>query len=425
MWNFLGKINGFRLFSEDGFKDLKPSHSSAKQPRICILGGGFSGLYTALYLRRFHWLKSPNCQITLVDQKDHFLFTPLLYELVTEEMQRWEIAPSYQKLLAKTKIQFCQAIIQGVDLETRLVKLQDGGQLAYDYLVLAVGIEACLDRVPGAASYALPFRTLADAERLKEQLRILEFSNGQRLRLTIVGGGPSGVELACKLAEQFPRRGQVALIEMGKEILQSFSPYIRAAAHRALKACGVQVHLDTRIEAIEPKQIILVCKAQITTLPVDLVLWTAGNQSIEWVRNLACQHNSQGQVLTLSTLQLVDYPEVFALGDLAESRDALGFPVPATAQAAWQEADCAARNIRAALTSRPLQRFRFRNRGDMLTLGKGKAVVSSSALNLEGPLAGVIRRLVYSVRLPTLRHRLQVFKYLLGSWVLKRLRHCW
>ena len=349
----------------------------------------------------------------------------MLYELVTGELQRWEIAPSYQKLLARTKIQFYQTIIQGVDLETRLVKLQGGGQLAYDYLVLAVGIEACLDRVTGAATYALPFRTVADAERLKEQLRILEVSNRRRLRLTIVGGGPSGVELACKLAERLLGRGQVELIEMGKEILQSFPPYIRAAAHRALKARGVQVHFETCIEAIEPQQIILVRKAQMTTLPVDLVLWTAGNRSIEWVRKLACRHNSQGQVLALPTLQLVDYPEVFALGDLAESRDARDFRVPATAQAAWQQADCAARNIRAALTSRPLQRFRFRNRGDMLTLGKETAVVSSSVLNLEGRLAGVIRRLVYSLRLPTLRHRLQVFRYLLVSWVLKRLRHCW
>ena len=251
-------------------RSLTPKQTlrSENPARICILGGGFGGLYSALYLRRFHWLKSPNCQITLVEQKDHFLFTPLLYELVTGELQRWKIAPSYQKLLANTNIQFCQQKIQGVNLQTRQVKLEGGYQLAYDYLVLAVGGQTWLANVPGVDTYALSFRTLADVECLQEKLRV-------------------------------------------------------------------------------------------------------------------------------------------------------------TAQAAYQQAACAARNINAALTGRRLRRFHYWHLGDMLTLGKGAAVVSSYFLTLEGSLAATIRRLVYIQRLPTLRHRLQVLKHLFVSSVLKALRFCW
>jgi NADH dehydrogenase len=413
-----------KLDSERHRRQVKSEQTprrSATPTRICILGGGFGGLYTALYLHRLRRLKSENCQITLVEQKDHFLFTPLLYELVTGELQTWEIAPSFEKLLGPTNIQFCQEIIEGVDLETHQVKLQSGTQLAYDYLVLAVGGQTHLNGIPGASAYAIPFRTLADTQRLKEQLRFLEGSDRTRIRVAIVGGGPNGVELAGKIADRLGERGEVRLIDRGKEILKTFSPSSRAAAHRALKARRVQIDLETSIEAIEPDQITLVQENQITNFPVDLVLWTAGTRSIEWVRNLACRHNDQGQLLSLPTLQLVDYPEVFALGDLAEIKDARGKPVPATAQAAFQQAACAAWNLKAALTGRPLRRFRYLHLGEMLTLGTNAAAVSSFGISLEGFLACLTRRLVYLQRLPTLRHRLQVLWHWLTSSVLKGL----
>lgn len=399
---------------------------SGSPPSICILGGGFSGLYTALYLQRFPNLRSSDsCRIALVEPKDRFLFTPLLYELVTGELKRWEIAPTYKKLLHRKNVRFYQDTVQGVDLELRQVKMQSGELLTYDYLVLAVGGETRFDSIPGAATYALPFRSLTDAENLKEQLRCLETSNRKFIRIAIAGGGPNGVELACKLADRLKQRGQVYLLERGKQILKPFSISSQIAAYQALKARNVQVALETSIDAIAADQIRLVSQGQVRTLDMDLVLWTAGIQSIEWVQNLPCQHNDRGQLLTLPNLRLVDYPEVFALGDLAAIQDAQGRQVPATAQAAYQQASCAAHNLQAILIGRPLLSFRYLHLGEMLTLGTNAAVVSSFGLSLKGTLARAIRQWAYLYRMPTLQHRLQVVRYWFANWLFKVLTSHW
>ncbi|GET42128.1 NAD(P)/FAD-dependent oxidoreductase [Microseira wollei] len=381
--------------------------------KICILGGGFGGLYTALYLRRFPWAKSPDCQITLVEQKERFLFTPLLYELVTGELKPWEIAPSFDKLLAKKNIQFCQATIEGVDLKARQVKLLGGERLSYDYLVLAVGGKTHTDGVPGAAQYALPFRTLADARYLDERLRSLEATDLPQIRVATIGGGASGVELACKVADRLGKRGHILLVERGAQILKPFPSGLRRGAYRALQARQIQVELRTGVDAIAPNQITLVRDNRFTPLAVDLVLWTAGTKSIDWVSHLDCQQNDRGQLLTLPTLQLVDYPEVLALGDMAEIQYPKAQRIPATAQVAYQQADCAAHNLKALIKRRPLRHFRYLHLGDMLTLGVNAAVVSSFGINIEGRLASITRQLVYLQRLPTLRHRLQV----LWHWI--------
>lgn len=252
---------------------------------ICILGGGFGGLYTALYLQRFRLLKSPRYKITLIDRKDHLVFTPLLYERVTEELQAWEIAPRYRDLMRHTTVNFCQGNIQAVDLEKRQVKLQletlsELGQnlkiLNYNYLVLAVGVEMRLDNVPGAGAYGYPFRTVTDAERLNQRLNQLEQSNLPTIRVAVIGAGPSGVELACKVSDRLTRRGQVKLIERGQQLLKTFTPYSQKSAYRALTARRVQMEFETSVEAIEPDQITLINSNGKTHLPVDLVLWTVG-----------------------------------------------------------------------------------------------------------------------------------------------------
>ena len=138
-----------------------------QQPaRICILGGGFGGLYTALRLSQLPWTKQEKPEIILVDRSDRFLFSPLLYELMTGELQTWEIAPPFEELLAGTGVRFHQGIVTGIDLSAKHVQLQDGHALPYDRLVVSLGGETPLDLVPGSAEYALPFRSIADAYRL-------------------------------------------------------------------------------------------------------------------------------------------------------------------------------------------------------------------------------------------------------------------
>ncbi len=375
--------------------------------QICILGGGFGGLYTALYLSKFSW--SHKCQIILVEQKDRFLFTPLLYELLTGELQPWEIAPSYQKLLHKSNIKFCQDTIAEVDLKTQKVNLESGDRLNYDYLVLAVGTKGRVANIPGAARYALNFRSLADVESLQARLDLLERSGRVKLRVAIIGGGPNGVELACKLADRLQQRSQIHLIDRGSEILKDFSPGVRSASSRALKKRSIKLDLETSVAEITADSICLIHNNNSVTVPVDLVLWTAGVESRELLRDLSCPQDERGKILTRATLQVIDYPEVFALGDVAKIHNNTQ-SIPATAQAAYQQASRISKNIQAAIKGKTLKPFRYLHLGDMLTLGANAAVVGSFFLLLEGRLAAIMRKLIYIQRLPTNRHRLQVLK---------------
>jgi len=380
----------------------------SQQPaRICILGGGFGGLYTALRLSQLPW-ESEKPEIVLVDRSDRFLFSPLLYELLTGELQTWEIAPPFVELLASTGVRFCQGEAAEIDIYEQRVRLQDGIEIPYDRLVLALGGETPLDLVPGAASYAFPFRTLADAYRMEERLRLLEASTADKIRVAIVGAGYSGVELACKLADRLGERGRFRLVELSDQILKTSPEFNREAATKALEKRGVWLDLETKVESLEPNAIALEYKNQVDIIPVDLVVWTVGTRVAPIVRSLPLKQNQRGQLTATSALQVIDRPEIFALGDLAECRDAAGQQVPGTAQTAVQQADYAAWNIWASLTHRPLLPFRYQNLGEMMTLGIDNATLTGMGVKLEGPLAAIARRLAYLYRLPTLEHQIKV-----------------
>lgn len=380
----------------------------SQQPtRICILGGGFGGLYTALRLSQLPW-ESEKPEIVLVDQSDRFLFSPLLYELLTGELQTWEIAPPFAELLAGTGVRFYQGVVAGIDIDEQRVQLHDGPEIPYDRLVLALGGETPMDIVPGAMSYAFPFRSLTDAYRLEERLRVLEESPADKIRIAIAGAGYSGVELACKLSDRFGERARIRLIELSDQILRTSPEFNREAANKALEARGVWIDLETKIESIEPNAIALEYKNQVDTIPVDLVIWTIGTRVSPYVRSLPLKQNQRGQLTTTPTLQVVDHPEIFALGDLADCRDAEGGIVPATAQAAFQQADYTGWNIWASLSDRPLLPFRYQYLGEMMTLGINNATLTGLGIKLDGSLAHVARRLAYLYRMPTLDHQLKV-----------------
>ncbi len=376
--------------------------------RIVILGGGFGGLYTALRLSQLPWESEQKPEIVLVDQSDRFLFSPLLYELLTGELQTWEIAPPFAELLQGTGVRFYQAVASGIDLDQKQVNLQDGPAIPYDRLVLALGGETPLDLVPGATSYAYPFRTINDAYRLEERLRILEESDAEKIRVAIVGGGYSGVELACKLADRLGDRGRFRLIEISDQILRTSPEFNREAAKKALEARGVFLDLETKIESITQDTISLEYKSQVDTIPVDVVIWTVGTRVAPVVKALPLKQNQRGQITTNTTLQVLDHPEIFALGDLADCLDANGQQIPATAQAAFQQADYTAWNIWASLTNRPLLPFCYQQLGEMMALGKDNATLTGLGIKLDGSLAYIARRLAYLYRMPTFDHQLKV-----------------
>ena len=379
-----------------------------KTQRICILGGGFGGLYTALRLIQFPWESSKKPEIILIDQHDRFLFAPLLYELVTGELQTCEIAPPFEELLANTDIRFCQGVVSRIDLNQQQVQLENGQAFSYHRLILAMGGETPIEIVPGAAEYAIPFRTVNDAYRLKEKLRVLEASERDKIRIAVIGGGYSGVELACKLADRLPERGRIRLVERNEMILGTSPEFNRESASKALSEKNIWIDLETEVESIEATQISLKYKEQVDTIPVDIVLWTVGTKVAPIVKSLPLTKNQRQQIITNATLQVQDNEKIFAIGDLADCQDADGQKVPTTAQVAIQQSDYAAWNIWASLTGRPLLPFRYQALGEMMALGLDNATLTSLDIKLDGQIANLVRRLVYLYRLPTLEHQIKV-----------------
>jgi NADH dehydrogenase len=391
--------------------------------RICILGGGFGGLYTALRLNALPWSPEHPVEITLVDQRDRFLFAPLLYELVTGELQTWEIAPPYLELLENTKIHFVQQGVEAINLGDRQVTLSDpvtSGQstLTYDRLVLAMGGETPTPNIPGVAEHAIPFRTVEDATRLQQRLQVLEADQAEKVRVAVVGGGYSGVELACKLADRLGDRGRIRLVERSEEILLSSTAFNREAAQTALSERNVWIDLNTTVEAITADTLTLKYREQVDEIPVEIVLWTVGTQVLPLIAALDLPHNDRQQLQVSPTLQVIDHPDLFALGDIADCKDAEGQRVPATAQSALQQADYTAWNLWASVSGRPLLPFRYQHLGEMMALGVDNATLTGLGIQLNGVFAHVARRLTYLYRMPTLNHQIRVGL----NWIEKPLR---
>jgi NADH dehydrogenase len=379
-----------------------------RRSKICILGGGFGGLYTALRLSELPWEAESQPEILLIDKSDRFLFSPLLYELVTEELQSWEIAPPFAEILGNTNIIFRRATVDEIDIDRQQLSFDDASTLHYDKLVIATGGKTPLNGVPGAIEYAIPFRTLQDAYRLKEKLRLLEESGADKIRVAIVGGGYSGVELACKVADYLGEKARMRIIDRGDKILDRGSEFNRKAAIKALEKRQIWLDLATEVERVDADTISLVYKGQTDIIPVDLVLWTVGNQISELIQKLPLQQNDRALLKIKPTLQTVEKDNIYALGDVADCHDSDGSLLPATAQVAFQQADYCAWNLWASIVNRPLLDFRYQPLGEMMTLGANNATISGLGLQFDGYPAYIARRLIYLYRLPTLKHQLTV-----------------
>jgi demethylphylloquinone reductase len=374
--------------------------------KIVIVGGGFGGLYTALKLIKLDWTQQP--EIFIIDKNDRFVFSPLLYELITEEMQSWEIAPHYVDLLANTPIQYIQDTVTDIDISQQEVILTNHSSLQYDRLVIALGGTTPTDLVKGAAEYAIPFRSLENAYKLKEKLRQLENSDKESIRVAIVGGGYSGVELALKIADRLGNRGKIRIIDKGSDILSNSPEFNQKTAKKALSDRKIWLDLETEIEEIKAEEITLSYKNKSDIIPVDIVLWTVGTKPVKIINKLSLPQNTQGKININSYLQIENHPEIFAIGDLVESYDGQGKKLPNTAQVAFQQSDYCAWNIWASLEEKPLLPFQYQPLGEMLALGVDNATLSGLGISLNGDLAYFARRLVYLYRLPTFEHQLAV-----------------
>lgn len=451
----------------DGFAEgeLEPqtcySWPDNKKPRVCILGGGFGGLNTALRLESLVWPDGNKPQVLLVDQSDRFVFKPMLYELLSGEVDAWEIAPRFSDLLSGTGVLFFKDRAKSLHPSDHLapegpkgsscsgtVLLESGTVIEYDWLVLALGADTKLDVVPGALEFALPFSTLDDALKVDNKLREMErrnFGKDSLIRVAVVGCGYSGMELAATVSERLQDRGIVQAINVDTTICPTAPSGNREAVLKVLSSRKVQLFLGyyvrciRRVGQLETSALSEEGVAAQNSedfhseryslelqpaekgldsqfVEVDLILWTVGAKpllpQLEPCTNVHdLPLNARGQAETEETLRVKGHPHIFALGDSSALRDSNGKLLPATAQVAFQQADFAGWNLWAAINDRPLLPFRYQNLGEMMTLGRNDAAITPSfidGLTLDGPVGHAARKLAYLLRLPTDEHRLKV-----------------
>ena len=381
---------------------------------VVIVGGGFGGLYTSLALAEQR--RPPS--ILLIEPAERFVFLPLLYELLSGELRRWEIAPRYDDLLAGRGVAWLQDRVVRVDLAHRTLHTQGGRQLDWGRLVLACGGEADHFGIPGVERYSLGFRTLTDVERLQEQLARLRQERRPLQRLAVVGAGPTGVELACKLADLADGSALVELIEQGDRPLPHNRAFSREQAEQALRRRDVRLRTRTRVTAVEADRLHLSSPTGAEEqLPVQAVIWTAGLRFRPPLLEPAPPSDGRGRLLCNADLQLQGHDGVFVVGDLANlpGPDDDG-PLPSTAQVAFQQAPVAAANLMHSLAGAPLEPFRFQELGEMMSLGVGEASLSGLGVNLAGPTAYQLRRMAYLTRLPRRSLQLRVAAGWLADW---------
>ena len=388
--------------------------TEAEQQPIVVVGGGFGGLSAALELAA----ATPSTPVLLIEPQERFLFLPLLYELLSGELRRWEIAPRYSELLAGRGLAWLQERVSSINTSKRELCTDRGRQLHYSQLVIATGGQPITYGIPGVAEHCLGFRSLADVERLQQLVQRLRLQQRPLQRLVIVGAGASGVELACKLADLLQGAAVVELIEQGDELLPQSKSFNRDQARQALLQRDIRLRTGTRVVAVQQGSLSLQRSGDASEqLNCDGVIWTGGvvGSVPALTPELGC--DGRGRLRCDAELRVIGCEHVFAIGDAAACSDASGSVLPATAQVAYQQASCVAANVISQRYGEPLSPFIWKDLGEMLGLGIGQATLTGMGLTLAGPTAFQLRRLAYLARLPGLQHQLRVAGGWLADWL--------
>ncbi|HEX8922561.1 MAG TPA: NAD(P)/FAD-dependent oxidoreductase [Pyrinomonadaceae bacterium] len=388
------------------------------QARILIIGGGFGGLFTALDL-------AGAGEVTLISPEDHFLFTPMLYEYLSGEVEAWHIAPQYKELIDE-RVRMIRGEVTDIDLDAREATLKGRERtLAYDVLVLALGGITNYWNIEGAEEFALPFRKIAHADALRA--RMIEALDHvppdaapqdarRALTFAIVGAGASGVELSTKMADllhdAFNRRAlkgepRVMVVEMSSTVVPGMGEDIRTLVEDALKHSRVEVHTETRVLRVTKDGFTIEHGGEETQVEAAGVVWTAGVRVNPLIEKLEVEKDRRGLIIVEPTLQVRGHKNVFALGDIAFYKDATP-TLAGTAQLANQQATLLASNIKALLDGRRLHARHFEELGEAISLGTENAAVLAGGKAFGGPLARQARFALYTARLPTWHHRLKV-----------------
>ncbi len=367
-------------------------------PHIVIVGGGFAGLWAARALAR-----AP-VRITLLDRGNHHLFQPLLYQVATAGLSAPNIAAPLRHILRRQKnVTVLLGEVANIAPDEQRVRLGDGRMLDYEHLLLASGATHAYFGHDDWAPHAPGLKTLDDALEIRRRILTAferaeaeddEAKRAAWLTFAIVGGGPTGVELAGTLAEiarhtlhgEFrradPRKARVLLLEAGPRVLSSFPESLSAKARKQLEHLGVEIRTGVPVARIDSEGVLL----GDTPIAARTVLWAAGVAASPLARDLGVPLDRAGRVLVMPDLSVPGHPEIFVAGDLASIQHE-GKPVPGVAPAAKQMGRHVAQAIRARLQGRTTPPFRYRDFGNLATIGRMAAVVDVHGLRLSGLLA--------------------------------------
>ncbi|MCA9636641.1 MAG: NAD(P)/FAD-dependent oxidoreductase [Myxococcales bacterium] len=388
-----------------------------RRPHVVIIGGGFGGLEAARTLRR-----AP-VRVTLVDRRNHHLFQPLLYQVATAGLTGPDIAAPIRRILRRQRnATVLLAEVIGVDVDGRRVHLRDG-ELAYDYLIVAAGAGNFYFGHDEWARHAPGLKSIEDALEVRGRV-LYAFEAAEReadaerrracLTFVVVGGGPTGVELAGALAEigkhtlsrdfrNFnPADARVVLIEGGPRLLAGMDARLAEEARRQLVARGVDVRLSARVETIDAEGVVFGGER----IAARTVLWAAGVRASPLAEMLGAPLE-RGRVRVEPDLSLPGHPEVFVVGDMAALQQD-GAWLPGVAQVALQGGHQAARNLLRRQAGAPTEPFHYRDKGSMATIGRSAAVAEVGRLRTTGIFAWVLWWLVHIVALIGFRNRVVV-----------------
>jgi NADH dehydrogenase len=362
------------------------------QPKVVILGAGFGGLAAARALNKI-------AEVTLVDRHNFQTFLPLLYQVSTAGLAADHIAHPIRGALRKTKIKFRMGSPITIDHKNKSVKLDSSETLDFDYLIIAMGSATNDFGVKGVAEHALGMKSVTEALEIRSSILrrfedLCRFEDETKLSITVVGGGPTGVEMAGAIAEL--KKGplnsdqahaaaniKVNIVEAGPRLLPSFSAKLSERTRKDLEKLGVNVLTDTPVSEIKPREILLGDKKK---LPSEVTIWAAGVTGEPVMKKLGLP-NTNGRITVEPTLQVSNYPNIFAIGDIAGAKGKDGRYLPMVAPVAMQQGRFVAKQIANAIKKQPLNNFNYRDKGSMATIGRHKAVVEVGPIRLSGVIA--------------------------------------
>ena len=360
---------------------------------IVIVGSGFAGINAAIQLRK----DNSNLSILIIDSKAQFEFKPLLYEVFSDEIQSWEAIPSFDTIFANSGITFLRNTVELIDLDQKFLILQDNLKVDFQYLILSTGSSPNDFSIKGVKEYAYFFNTNKDQWKLKNLLKQTLLENNCK-KIFIIGAGPSGVELACKINDLYPKKFELNIVERTAEILNNNKIFNKEEAEKTIQAKDINLLINSSVIEITDKEISITNESnQVDQFPYFAIIWTAGikpnlpkfAQTIDKTNN---------RILVNDNLQLPKYPNVFVLGDIAIIEKKSNLPI--TAQVAMQQGVHAANNLNLLMQQEHLRTFQFQDNGEMISLGIGKASISGLGLTLSGKFAFDLRRIIYASKMP-------------------------